>query len=216
MNIKPKKCEACGKDFLPAYNVTKAYWKRRKYCSNECRFTGTKGKRRVTFGRERTTLESRFWPKVNKDGPIQPHCPEIGPCWVWIGAITNDGYGHLGSTSHRKGVKVHRLSYELHHGDIPASLCVLHRCDNPPCVNPDHLFLGTRADNNADRESKGRGSDKHGEANPRSKLTEEDVKVIRQLRKEGLSQQAIATRFGVVQVTISKILLGQLWSSLEV
>ena len=81
---------------------------------------------------------------------------QTGDCWVWRGDLTGDGYGRFGG--HRPGISVlaHRLSWEMHVGPIPPGLDVLQRCDNPPCVNPAHLFLGTQADNNADRLRKGR------------------------------------------------------------
>ena len=80
-----------------------------------------------------------------------------GPgCWGWIGA-TSSGYGRLGRGGRGEGlVYAHRLSWELRNGPIPEGMCVLHRCDNPPCSNPDHLFLGTKADNNRDMSVKGR------------------------------------------------------------
>jgi hypothetical protein len=83
---------------------------------------------------------ARFWPKVRKDRG----------CWVWTGATTTTGYGRL------SGQPAHRLSWEIHHGPIPAGLFVCHRCDNPGCVRPDHLFLGTHEANMADMVAKGR------------------------------------------------------------
>jgi hypothetical protein len=122
------------------------------------------------------------------------------------------GYGKIGARSHVGGdLKAHRLSWELHFGPIEDGLCVCHRCDNPPCVRPDHLFLGTRADNNADREEKGRGSSKSGSCNPRARLTVEVVAEVRKLRSEGCSQTRIASHVGFPQPSISKILRGVGW-----
>ena len=84
-------------------------------------------------------------------------------CWLWIGASNNGNYGKMGITYSKNIVKyidAHRVSYMLHIGEIPAGLCVLHKCDTPSCVNPDHLFLGTHADNFADMDKKGRRSPK--------------------------------------------------------
>jgi hypothetical protein len=95
--------------------------------------------------REPGTLEERFWAKVNKSGE----------CWEWLGTKNPGGYGCF--KVNYKMRKAHRVAYELGHGSIPADLCVLHRCDNPGCVRPDHLFLGTRSENMQDMQKKGRG-----------------------------------------------------------
>lgn len=90
--------------------------------------------------------EERFWRYVNK----------TGECWAWTGGTANDGYGRLYISERDGSVAAHRFSYQLHNGEIPAGLIVCHRCDNPPCVRPDHLFLGTHLDNVRDMFSKGR------------------------------------------------------------
>lgn len=96
----------------------------------------------------------RFWPKVNKSGPIIRQ--ELGPCWEWMAAREKKGYGKFGVSNPRRLVKASRFVWELERGPIPEGLWVLHRCDHPPCVNPAHLFLGTARDNNRDTASKGR------------------------------------------------------------
>lgn len=95
------------------------------------------------------SLISRFWAKVNKAGPSD--------CWMWTAATSGNRYGCLGKGAPYRGlVKAHHLSYILHIGPIPTGTCVLHRCDNPLCVNPSHLFLGSQADNVRDCIEKGR------------------------------------------------------------
>ena len=94
------------------------------------------------------TITERFWTKVEKsDG-----------CWIWKGSRHHNGYGYLhrGGHTDRHPARAHRFSWEIHNGPIPVGLWVLHRCDNPPCVRPDHLFLGTRKDNMVDCAAKGR------------------------------------------------------------
>ncbi len=95
----------------------------------------------------------RFWSKVDKNGPVIYE--ELGSCWIWTAARNGpNGYGafRIGKQKH----DAHRVAYELQIGPIPEGLCVLHKCDNPPCVRGDHLFVGTRGDNNKDMHKKGR------------------------------------------------------------
>ena len=94
----------------------------------------------------RGSLEDRLFARVRKSNP----------CWIWTGNVNAKGYGYLSRGSRHEGhIQAHVASWVIRHGD-PGGLCVLHRCDNPPCVNPDHLFLGSLADNNQDMAQKGR------------------------------------------------------------
>jgi hypothetical protein len=135
-------------------------------------------------------------------------------CWVWSGSRSAGGYGQwllektpLGNGRYSKRrIYAHRLSWELHRGAIPDGLRVLHECDNPPCVNPEHLFLGTMADNTHDMLAKGRES--RGEDRPLAKLTERDVIAIRQ-SKETL--MVLAERYGVAFQTISDVRRRKVW-----
>lgn len=137
-------------------------------------------------------------------------------CWEWQGGKKHSGYGRVRYQG--KDEYAHRLSYEIFVGAIPKGMFVCHHCDNPRCVNPEHLFLGTQADNMADMARKGRGKGRGrrgarpGSANPFSKLTEEQVALIREA--EGI-QQAIATQFGVGQSTVSLIRNGKRWRHLK-
>ncbi len=130
-------------------------------------------------------------------------------CWIWTAAADRKGYGQVRIGGRAGGiVYAHRLSWEARHGPIPKGqdgLCVLHRCDVPSCINPDHLFIGTNANNVADRDAKGRGNAPCGEANGNARLTDAEVVEIRSLAGTA-TQQDIATRFGVTNQHIGHIL----------
>lgn len=200
-------CEVCGKNNEPKYRVTREYLAKRKYCSYECSDKARIGVSNSSKGKARISLEERFWSKVKKG--------ESNECWEWQGTRENFGYGFLYKTGRKGWHKSHRLSWELHFGEIPQGASVCHTCDNPPCVNPKHLWLGTNAENNFDRIAKGRTANHVGEKNPRAKLKKEDIMKIKELRKTGLSQQKIAGMFSVSQYAISAILLGKTWKHLS-
>jgi hypothetical protein len=128
-------------------------------------------------------------------------------CWPWMGSANAEGYGLMKVKMRTKGA--HRLAYEAAIGPIPDGMIVCHRCDNPPCCNPAHLFLGTHADNAADRSRKLRGG--FGERNARAALTESDVREVRALLAEGRGLQDIARRKGVSSGTIWFIKRGVTW-----
>ena len=125
------------------------------------------------------------------------------------------GYGFIKIPSTRKQIYAHRLSYLMHRGEIPEGSYVLHRCDNPACVNPEHLFLGNAKDNAQDMASK----DRHlrGERNTKAVLTAPDVVKIKKLLAIGdFSQKQIGKMFGVAQITISRINQGLLWKHIQI
>ncbi len=127
-------------------------------------------------------------------------------CWEWIGTRKDDGYGLMRYP--RKYVGAHRISYQEFVGPIPDGLHVLHRCDNPRCINPKHLFIGTNADNVADKLAKGRQPRHHGELNPKARLTEQDVIDIRASQEMGI---ALAAKYGVTPTQISYIRHRKSW-----
>lgn len=161
-------------------------------------------------------ITDRFWEKVKKtDG-----------CWEWTGYRIPFGHGRMGIGGRGNGgILTHRLSWELHYGAIPDGLEVCHKCDNPPCVRPDHLFLGTHADNMHDMAVKGRsprgdqsGQHTHPENRPRgeyngtSKLTNEQVIEIRRCYAiGGISHSQLARTYHVNQSTICRLLTRKKW-----
>lgn len=140
---------------------------------------------------------------------------KITDCWEWNGS-KRSGYGRMivGSRSDgtRRSVSAHRVSYELLYGEIPEGMEVCHKCDNPCCVNPNHLFVGTRQDNIDDRERKGRNIVFVGEEQGRSKLTKKAVKDARWERAyKGTTYQALADKYGVSKKTMQNAIKGITW-----
>lgn len=153
------------------------------------------------------TLEERFWAKVDKQGPDE--------CWEWRSSLNSKGYGRI-SMGKTDQMFAHRLSYELHFGPIPDGLLVCHRCDNPPCVNPSHLFTGTRSDNMLDCSQKGRhGARQHPERlsrginRPAAKLTNAAVVEI---RKASGTHREIASRFSISHGVVGRIRRRKIWT----
>ena len=110
----------------------------------------------------------RFWAKVDKNGPVPAHRPDLGPCWLWTGYRYPKGYGRASDPRvASRQTYAHRLAWELTNGPIPDGMQVLHACDNPPCCNPAHLSLGSNLENVRDREAKGRGALVGGVPRPR-------------------------------------------------
>lgn len=146
---------------------------------------------------QRASFEARFWHSLRK----------TRGCWLWLGAPTTWGYGKI----RRDGqyVAAHRASWELHNGPIPDGLFVLHRCDVRLCVRPDHLFLGTQADNVHDAMSKGRRA--VGMRHPMAKLDHAAVRRIYRRREAGERLRVIAHDFGVSTALVSQIARGRIW-----
>ena len=158
-----------------------------------------------------------FWSQVDKNGPVHPVLGTA--CWPWIGGSRTEwGYGLIrwrngSGRDKRPLLRAHRVAWELTNGPVPDGLFVCHHCDNPPCCNPAHHFLGTTQDNTADKVAKGRSPSLSGEAHPQAKLTAADVVAIRQLAGDGASPLEIAERFGVARVTIYGIVHRRSWRS---
>ena len=130
------------------------------------------------------TVEKRFWAKVIKKGDEE--------CWSWAASRHSFGYGYLWN-GHKVDV-AHRISYEIHKGNIPEGMLVCHTCDNPECTNPNHLFLGTRNDNNQDCMSKDRY--RYGEGRKNTIYPDAIVRAIRQAKKSGISDTQLSKMFG--------------------
>jgi hypothetical protein len=130
-------------------------------------------------------------------------------CWLWLNSVDKNGYGWA-SVKHRTK-KAHRLAWEGRHGSIPDGMCVCHKCDNPGCVNVDHMWLGTNVENTKDRSRKGRSHRANGESQWMSRLTEAAVVDIRSSPETG---RALARRYGVTFQTISDIRRGTRWKHL--
>lgn len=165
---------------------------------------------------KKTNFSIRFWSKVDKNGPIVSHMDT--PCWEWVGRRINGNcrYGCfdvLVETNHSISVFAHRISWELSNNQsIPDGLYVLHRCDNPSCVNPNHLFLGTYKDNSDDMIRKGRAVHVKGEQHGCAKLTESQVIEIRnRYAAEGISHKKLAKEYNVNENTICKIIIRKTW-----
>lgn len=140
----------------------------------------------------------------------------LDECWIWKGA--KRGKTTYGLCIFRgKKQSAHRVSYQINIGPIPEGLEICHRCDNPSCVNPAHLFAGTHTDNMRDMSRKGRNPAffKQGERHPLSKLTKEKVLDIRRLIRAGMPLRAIAERHGVSEPAISYINTGETWSHVQ-
>ncbi len=158
--------------------------------------------------RHKGTPPERFWQKVDRRGDDD--------CWLWRGATSRRGYGNFGVNG--RSTVTSRYAWELTRGPIPKGLCVLHHCDNPPCCNPAHLFLGTRGDNARDMLSKGRHWSQtgiqplRGQAVGNARLTEQAVRTIRRRYACGEPQGQIAQGFGVSRTAIGRVVRSEVWA----
>lgn len=200
---KPAKCERCGANYV-------ADRESRRFCSMTC-------SAQHVGDLTRRPIADRFWGKV-----IKGSAPD--ECWGWSGAraVTKylGGYGILGGGGrNRSPVGAHRVSWEIHFGPIPAGLLVCHKCDNPACANPAHLFLGTAQDNAIDCARKGRVrggmpvGKARGSANSQAKLSEASVLEIREAyARGGTTYAALGDKYQVTWTTVRQIVQGKNWS----
>lgn len=177
---------------------------------------------------------ARFWAKVDRDGPTPAHCPDLGPCWLWTGALVSTGYGDffMGTEGGRKVHRLaHRVALEFGLGrPIGSGLFACHHCDVRSCVRPTHLFEGTVRENALDMDAKGRGNregltkghGRVGASSTNAKLTEAQVREIRGRYVPGLPRsrylrgnaRELAHEFDVDESTISDILRRKSWGHL--
>lgn len=157
-------------------------------------------------------LADRLWSHVDRSA--------VDGCWPFTGATQPFGYGIIGVGSRLAGsMLAHRAAFTVTNGPIPPGMCVLHACDNPPCCRPDHLFLGTHADNMADMATKGRAGVLPSEQYPRAVLTAKQVEEIRSRRHpgeqhrtgSGLTVRELAAEYGVTHPEIVRIVNGERW-----
>ena len=156
------------------------------------------------------SLAERFWSKVNKNGPVPEQTPELGQCWVWTATTNEHGYGVMRPEGQRTGppVKAHRVSLELD-GRPPGDKFALHACDNPPCVRPSHLRVGTHTENMYDRALRERTN--RGVRNGQAILTDQAVVEIRARRAAGEPRKVLAREFDVSGTTITHVCAGTTW-----
>lgn len=180
------------------------------------------------MARSKRTPTDRFWAKVRKE--TSPVREGLTPCWTWTGGTTKNGYGQF--CWPLRGSRAHRLSWFMRFGDVPQGLLVLHRCDNRPCVNPEHLFLGTHQDNQDDMWAKGRGWSKNGhhsnpadyrtetkktynigEDHPNAKLNSGQVLEIRHDHEvNGTRYSVLAKQYHVDRASIRDVILRRSWT----
>jgi hypothetical protein len=183
------KCKKCNKEFQKY--IHKLHSTHPTYCSRLC-----------TNNRNGTPIE-RFFKFIS----AQSHPND---CWEWLGVKSHQGYGNFTFNNHP--VRAHRFSWELHGGTIPEGLLVCHHCDNPSCVNPLHLYVGTHVDNNNDTIKRGRNIDRKGSKHPCSVVTEKIALEIRSKSKQGQTGQELSREYGLCEATISNIKNRKSWT----
>lgn len=189
-----KHCQRCGEIFEKAHRKPHQF-AGIKFCSLRCANQKTYSE-----------AEPRFWKYTAKGVETE--------CWEWMGAKRKRSpYGMLSVAG--SVVAAHRLSWEIHNGPIPPGMHVLHSCDNPSCVNPHHLSIGTHAENMADRGAKGRANHIVGNAHHKSKLTDDDVRAIRAFARRGISGCHLAKLLAMDKSTIYDVIARNTWNHVD-
>lgn len=184
-------CEQCGAAFRVREKMLRHQPAR--WCSRKCYYDAA---------HHEGSMAEWFWSRVDKSGD----------CWVWRGRCLQSGYGQL--IVKKKVLLAHRVAFELTHGHIPPGLEICHRCDNPPCVNPAHLFCGSHADNMRDMKTKGRqsrGARPYRDGHRNAKLNADSVREIRSLHQQGMSFVELGRRYGVSGDQASNVVKRRSW-----
>lgn len=179
-------CAYCGRPFMPTRKHRRLT---QRYCSSRC-----------TNGPARDAAEARFWSRVDRSAE----------CWLWLGPTAGSNrYGQLRFRG--RTIRAHRLAWELTNEPITEGMSVCHRCDQPLCVNPNHLFLGSHAENMHDMAAKGRATKRRGADVHGARLDESAVRAIRALNAVGVSQRELARQFGVSQHAVWGVVHRKTW-----
>lgn len=157
-----------------------------------------------------TTAFERFWSKVNKDGPIPEHRPDLGKCWVWTGQLNNMGYGVFKPASYHREIGAHKVSWIFAYGDVPTGLHVLHRCDRGCCIRPEHLRLGNRLSNSRDMAAKFRGN-----------TTKLDIHAVRYIRlcyahRVHGTVAELSKKYGIHRSEVRRVAKGLIFQDVDV
>lgn len=217
-------CAGCGINFA-ARPRSARYAEQRWFCGQPCYY--------ATRRLPKRSIEDRFWAKVDKDGPIPPHRPDLGACWLWTGARQYSGYGKFSLAGRLRGAHVAAYILTVGHEPPAEAPWVLHRCDGGAigCVRPSHLFVGDAKANTADMIAKGRrvvgippAGDAHpfrknpalaarGERSAAAKITAEVVVMIRERYAAGdIRQSDLAREYGLAQSALGAIVTGRSWA----
>ena len=197
MPIK-RNCMQCGNEFTTYLSTIKRGGG--KFCSRFC-FDNHPQKKRINYGGKDPV--DRFFEHIDKTS-------SVNGCWIWKGHINKAGYGRI--RRDHKDMSTHRYSWLIHNGDIPKNMFICHKCDNPICCNPEHLFLGTPKDNSQDRKNKKRNRDQNGSKHNFAKLNESQVLTIRNRLKNGEVGRHLAKEYSVHVMTISNIKNRKKWT----